>query len=122
MTTLDASGASPPGHVEADPPHREPALGDRASGYHRDVDRRPALRFVDDANPADGLGEGGPHAGIERGQRIGQRGGWHPRGGQVDAIEAQRRLPCRWITAYLDIVDDRCDSANRGADVHLCAG
>ena len=112
----------PTGHVQADPPHRDPALGDRAAGYHRDVDRLATLRFVDQPNAADRLGEGRPNGGIQRGQRLGEGGGRHSRDGHVDAIEAQRRVPYRRVTPYLDIADDRCDSANRGADVHLCPG
>ena len=122
MTTLDASGASPPGTYR---PTRRTGIQRSVTvppGHHRDVDRLAPLRFVDQPNAADRLGEGRANGGIQRGQRLGEGGGRHSRDGHVDPIEAQRRVPYRRVTPHLDIADDRCDGAHRGPDVHLCPG
>ena len=71
------------------------------------------LRLVHEPDPADRLDQRGPDLRVEPVQRAGQRVGGHPQLGELDAVEAERRLPDRGGAALPDRLDDRPDRVRR---------
>ncbi len=103
--------------VQADAADRDPPFGDRAARHHIDADVLAALGLVDDAGAADRLGQRVAHGRIELVERLLQRRAGNARLGDVDPVEAQRRLPRGGVPALGDCFDDRRDRRERGLDI-----
>ncbi len=108
-------------HVEPDPVHRHPALGDHAAGHHDRLHVAPLLVGVHLAHPPDRLLECGPHLWVERGQRLadGLRG--NPQRAQPHAVEALAVFDQRRLAAMAYVLADRADGLDGRLDVELGA-
>ena len=109
------------GDVEADAADRHEPVGDACARAQVGDDLGLELGLAGGAQPADRLLEAGPHAGVERCQRVGERGPGHPEVLGGDAVEAQGELRDRLDPAGPDGLADRADHLDRRVDVELRA-
>jgi alkylation response protein AidB-like acyl-CoA dehydrogenase len=114
-------GREPAGHVQPDPPYRDPALGHRAAGNDLGGDVGPPLVGVHRADAGDRLLQRRAQRRVALGQRAVERGVRHGEVLGVDAVEPGGDLADGLRTADAHVLAQRSHRRHDGVDVRAGA-